>query len=80
MIALSDPTAFQPFTIVTGSGARFHVPHADFIDIPPLPEDEESPSYVTVYTTGPAAVARFIVLSNIQEIEFQMEDGEKTRL
>jgi hypothetical protein len=54
MIKLADPTTFQPFVIVTGSGQRFVVPHPDYIDIPPLPEEEESqaPSYVTVYSRG----------------------------
>ena len=75
MIKLADPTTFQPFVIVTGSGQRFVVPHPDYIDIPPLPEEEESqePSYVTVYSRGKASIARFIVLANIQEIEFQRE-------
>jgi hypothetical protein len=69
---LADPTTFQPFTIVTGSGQRFRVPHADFIDIPPIPEDEDQPvppSFVTVY--GKAAIPRFIVLANISAVEFQ---------
>ena len=38
--ALANPATFEPFTIITGAGARFRVPHADFIDIPPMPEDE----------------------------------------
>jgi hypothetical protein len=76
--ALADPTTFQPFTIVTGSGQRFRVPHADFIDIPPMPDDEDeegrlhpAPSYVTVY--GKSAIPRFIVLANISAVEFHKE-------
>jgi hypothetical protein len=74
MSKLADPETFEPFVIVTGSGSRFPVNHPDFIDIPPLPEegaeDETWPSYVTVYETK-SSVARFIVLSNIQQIEFK---------
>jgi|BogFormECP12_OM2_1039638.scaffolds.fasta_scaffold37584_3 hypothetical protein len=73
---LANPDTFQPFVIVTSSGHRFKIPHADFIDIPPVPEDEgeqapRPPSYVTVY--GKASIPRFIVLSNITAIEFQKE-------
>jgi len=74
MSTLADPETFKPFVIVTGSGSRFPVNHPDFIDIPPLPEpdaeEEPEPSYVTVYDTK-TSVARFIVLSNIQQIEFR---------
>ena len=71
MIQLAEPATFRPFTIVTGSGESFKVPHADFIDIPPLGENEAIASYVTVYTTGKAAIPQLIVLANIQEIKFQ---------
>ena len=70
MSDLADRATFTPFVIVTVSDARFTIPHPDFIDIPPLPEEEGAePSYVTVYNR--AAVARFIALSNIDSIEFQ---------
>jgi hypothetical protein len=74
---LADPTKFQPFTIVTSSGDRFRIPHADFIDIPPMPENEDddqphpAPSYVIVY--GKAPIPRLIVLTNISAIEFHKE-------
>ena len=79
MIKLADPATFQPFVIVTGSGQHFKVPHPDYIDIPPFSGEngqEDDPSFVTVYTTGRAAIARFIVLANIQEIEFQKESAQ----
>jgi hypothetical protein len=69
---LAEPTTFQPFVIVTDSGQRFRVPHADFIDIPPMPEEgDEEPSYVTVY--GKPAIPRFVVLAHITAVELQKE-------
>jgi hypothetical protein len=76
---LADPATFQPFTIIAGSGERFRVPHADFIDIPPIPEDEDAsvpPSFVIVY--GKAAIPRFIVLANISAVEFHKEPYAKS--
>ncbi len=75
MIKLADPMTFRPFVVVTGSGTRFNVPHPDFIDIPPVPEEpdeEENPSYVIIYSGG-ASIPRMVVLENIQEIEFKPE-------
>src|SRR4029077_15600778 len=70
MIKLADPTTFQPFVIVTGSGQRFVVPHPEYIDIPPLPEEEwsQAPSYVTVYSRG--GVMHFRVKGKRSKIRF----------
>jgi hypothetical protein len=70
---LAGPENFRPFVIVTTGGTRYSIDHPDYIDIPPLPQPEESedagPYYVTVYNRG--AVARFIVLENIAAVEFK---------
>jgi hypothetical protein len=68
---LADPTAFRSFVITTNGGLRFEIKHPDYIDIPPLPEGEEQeePSFVTVYNKG--SVPRFVVLANIDSIEFK---------
>jgi hypothetical protein len=74
---LANPENFRSFVITTNGGLRFEIKHPDYIDIPPLPEGEEQqePSYVTVYNR--AAVARFIALANIDSIEFKpARDGE----
>jgi hypothetical protein len=69
MTELADPERFRSFTIVTTGGQRFHISHPDYIDIPPLPEENGWVSYVTVYNRG--SVPRFIVLTNIDSIEFK---------
>jgi hypothetical protein len=63
-----DPAEFTPFVVVTGSGSRFAVDHPDFVDLPPLPEDEDVaiPSFVVVYNRN--GIPRLISLANIQEI------------
>lgn len=67
---LAEPLSFRPFVIVTSSGDRFDIRHADYIDVPPLPENgEATPSYVTVYNR--AAVPRFIILAHINSVEFK---------
>ena|ERR1700730_9055012 len=70
---LSEPEGFQPFVIVTTGGTRYSIDHADYIDIPPISDPEESeerfPSYVTVYIRG--SVPRFVVLENIASVEFK---------
>jgi hypothetical protein len=69
--ALADPTAFRSFVITTNGGLRFEIRHPDYIDVPPLPEGEEQeePSFVTVYNRG--SVPRFVILANIDSIEFK---------
>jgi hypothetical protein len=69
MIELANPERFRSFTIVTVAGQRSNIPHHDYIDIPPLPEEAGWVSYVTVYNRG--SVPRFIVLTNIDGIEFK---------
>jgi len=66
-----DPAEFSPFVVVTGSGSRFPVNHPDFVDLPPMPEDEgaAAPSFVVVYNRN--GIPRLITLANIQEIEFR---------
>jgi hypothetical protein len=70
---LAEPEGFQPFVIVTSGGASYSIDHADYIDIPPIPDPEETeerfPSYVTVYNRG--SVPRFVVLENIASVEFK---------
>jgi hypothetical protein len=62
-----DPADFTPLVVVTGSGSRFPVNHPDFVDLPPMPEDEgaAAPSFVVGYNRNG------IPLANIQEIEFR---------
>src|SRR5258708_20038121 len=64
---LAEPEGFQPFVIITSGGTRYSIDHADYIDISPIPDPEETgenfPSYVTVYNRG--SVPRFVVLENI---------------
>jgi len=66
-----DPAEFTPFVVVTGSGSRFAVNHPDFVDLPPMPEEEgvAGPSFVIVYNRN--GIPRLITLANIQEIEFR---------
>ncbi len=69
---LAEPEEFQPFVIVTSGGTRYSIDHADYIDIPPIPDEESEerfPSYVTVYNRG--SVPRFVVLENIASVEFK---------
>ncbi len=70
---LAEPEGFQPFVIITSGGTRYSIDHADYIDIPPIPDPEETgenfPSYVTVYNRG--SVPRFVVLENIASVEFK---------
>jgi hypothetical protein len=77
--AKSAPPQTQPLLLrqrPPHGGLRFEIKHPDYIDIPPLPEGEEQqePSYVTVYNR--AAVARFIALANIDSIEFKPARGD----
>lgn len=66
MDELAKPEGFRPFAIVTQGGLRMEVPHPEFIDIPP-----DGASFVTVYTTGRAHVAKFIELDAIDHIDWQ---------
>jgi len=65
-----DPAQFTPFVVVTGSGSRFPVNHPDFVDLPPMPEEQDAaiPSFVVVYNRN--GIPRLITLANIQEIEY----------
>jgi hypothetical protein len=66
---LADSDGFRAFAIVTGSGARFEIPHPEFIDIPP---GEETP-YIIVYRAGnKSAVPKFIDLDAIDHLDFEL--------
>jgi hypothetical protein len=67
IVQLPEPIGVRPFTITTSGGLRLNIPHPDFIDMPP--KARRSPSHVTVYNRN--SVARFIVLTNIDSVEFQ---------
>lgn len=73
MIKLAEPEGFRPFVVVTASGSRWPVPHADFIDIPPLGDDEDEEgseySFVLIYRTKGPAVPVLVDLLNITEVE-----------
>jgi hypothetical protein len=66
-----DPAQFTPFVVVTGSGSRLPVNHPDFVDLPPIPEEEDAtiPTFVVVYNRN--GIPRLIALANIQEIEYR---------
>ena len=66
-----DPAEFTPFVVVTGSGSRFAVNHPDFVDLPPLSEEEDAPipSFIVLYNRN--GIPRLIALANIQEIEYR---------
>ena len=53
------------------------VPDPEFVDIPPISEDAEVPSYVTVYTTRRATVAKFIDLDAIDHIDWDVNTRRK---
>jgi hypothetical protein len=71
--ALIDPLGFRPFAIVTQGGLRMEVPHPEFVDLPPMEEDMEPASYVTVYTRGRVAIAKFIDLDAIDHIDWNVQ-------
>ena len=66
-----DPAQFTPFVVVTGSGSRFPVNDSDFVDLPPISEEEDAtiPTFVVVYNRK--GIPRLIALANIQEIEYR---------
>jgi hypothetical protein len=64
---MSQPEHFEPFAIVTIGGLRMEVPHPEFIDVPP-----EGATYVTVYTTGRAHIAKFVALDAIDHIDWEV--------
>jgi hypothetical protein len=69
---LKDPETFKAFVIVTSGGGRYKVNHPDFIDLPPLPEEdaeEAEPDYLIVYNR--ASAMRQIYLANVAAIEFE---------
>jgi hypothetical protein len=75
--ALIDPLGFRPFAVVTQGGLRMEVPHSEFVDIPPISEDGEVPSYVTVYTSRGATIAKFIDLDAIDHIDWNVQARKK---
>jgi hypothetical protein len=66
---LAESEGFKPFAIVTGSGARFEIPHPEFIEIPP---GEDTP-YIIVYRTGRVSVPKFIDLDAIDHLDFELK-------
>ena len=74
---LIQAQGFRPFAIVTQGGLRMEVPHPEFVDLPPIEEDMEAPSYVTVYTRGRTAVAKFIDLDAIDHIDWEVTARNK---
>jgi hypothetical protein len=74
---LIEPQGFRPFAIVTQGGLRMEIPHPEFVDLPPMEEEMEPASYVTVYTRGRVAIAKFIDLDAIDHIDWEVNIKRK---